>query len=145
MFVSRSMRSNLVVFLADLFNLLEIHPAQCVRFDRAAVPLTEGKLLLLLTIPLSLCPNQPTNQCILYLKPIFPVWFLYLAWFCLVIFFNDMNVWIFLLEIMELPDSWEVSKTKYVKNINLKLKLPSGENVPWEFFLTLELNRTPNI
>ncbi|KAI5743464.1 hypothetical protein M8J77_018510 [Diaphorina citri] len=41
-FMRGSMRSNLVVFLADLFNLLEIHPAQCVRFDRAAVPLTEA-------------------------------------------------------------------------------------------------------
>lgn len=38
------MRSNLVVFLADLFNLLEINPAQCVRFDRGAAPLIEGKL-----------------------------------------------------------------------------------------------------
>uniref|UniRef100_A0A8D8LLC8 Patronin n=1 Tax=Cacopsylla melanoneura TaxID=428564 RepID=A0A8D8LLC8_9HEMI len=40
-FMRGSMRSNLVVFLADLFNLLEIHPAQCVRFDRGAAPLTE--------------------------------------------------------------------------------------------------------
>uniref|UniRef100_A0A8D8UT09 Patronin n=1 Tax=Cacopsylla melanoneura TaxID=428564 RepID=A0A8D8UT09_9HEMI len=41
-FMRGSMRSNLVVFLADLFNLLEIHPAQCVRFDRGAAPLTEA-------------------------------------------------------------------------------------------------------
>lgn len=37
------MRPNLVVFLADLFNVLEIHPAKCVRFDRAAASLTQGK------------------------------------------------------------------------------------------------------
>ncbi|CAH0752773.1 unnamed protein product [Bemisia tabaci] len=37
-----SMRSNLIVFLADLFNVLEIHPAKCVRFDHAASSLTEA-------------------------------------------------------------------------------------------------------
>lgn len=37
------MRPNLVVFLADLFNMLEIHPAKCVRFDKGAAQLTEGK------------------------------------------------------------------------------------------------------
>ncbi|CAH0752775.1 unnamed protein product [Bemisia tabaci] len=39
-----SMRSNLIVFLADLFNVLEIHPAKCVRFDHAASSLTEGSV-----------------------------------------------------------------------------------------------------
>uniref|UniRef100_A0A1B6FVT7 Patronin n=1 Tax=Cuerna arida TaxID=1464854 RepID=A0A1B6FVT7_9HEMI len=37
-----SMRPNLIVFLADLFNVLEIHPAKCVRFDKGAALLTEG-------------------------------------------------------------------------------------------------------
>lgn len=29
---SRSMKQNLVVFLAEMFNVLEIHPAKCVRY-----------------------------------------------------------------------------------------------------------------
>uniref|UniRef100_A0A1B6CT79 CKK domain-containing protein n=1 Tax=Clastoptera arizonana TaxID=38151 RepID=A0A1B6CT79_9HEMI len=37
-----TMQPNLVVFLADLFNVLEIHPAKCVRFDRAAASLTQA-------------------------------------------------------------------------------------------------------
>ncbi|KAG8291324.1 hypothetical protein J6590_063361 [Homalodisca vitripennis] len=36
-----SMRPNLIVFLADMFNVLEIHPAKCVRFDKGAALLTE--------------------------------------------------------------------------------------------------------
>lgn len=28
----RSMKQNLVVFLADMYNVLEIHPAKCVRY-----------------------------------------------------------------------------------------------------------------
>lgn len=29
---ARSMKQNLVVFLADMYNVLEIHPAKCVRY-----------------------------------------------------------------------------------------------------------------
>ncbi|KAL1123806.1 hypothetical protein AAG570_001577, partial [Ranatra chinensis] len=38
-----SMRHNLVVFLADLFNLLEIHPAKCVTLNSATTNNTNGK------------------------------------------------------------------------------------------------------
>lgn len=31
-FVFRSMKQNLIVFLADLFNVLEINPVKCVRY-----------------------------------------------------------------------------------------------------------------
>ena len=31
-FCVRSMKQNLVVFLADMYNVLEIHPAKCVRY-----------------------------------------------------------------------------------------------------------------
>ncbi|XP_054281794.1 patronin isoform X3 [Macrosteles quadrilineatus] len=41
-FMRGSMRPNLIVFLADLFNVLEIHPAKCVRFDKGAAQLTEA-------------------------------------------------------------------------------------------------------
>lgn len=30
--IFRSMKQNLVVFLADMYNVLEIHPAKCVRY-----------------------------------------------------------------------------------------------------------------
>jgi hypothetical protein len=35
--VYRHMKQNLVVLLADLFNLFEIHPAQCVDYPEADV------------------------------------------------------------------------------------------------------------
>lgn len=41
------MQQNLIVFLADLFNVLEIHPVKCVRFpgsERAQQSLKEGKI-----------------------------------------------------------------------------------------------------
>lgn len=44
------MQQNLIVFLADLFNVLEIHPVKCVRFpgsERAQLSLKEGKASLL--------------------------------------------------------------------------------------------------
>jgi hypothetical protein len=39
------MKQNLVVFLADLFNVLEIHPVKCVRFPGTDKNLKEGKTL----------------------------------------------------------------------------------------------------
>jgi hypothetical protein len=39
------MKQNLVVFLADLFNVLEIHPVKCVRFPGTDKSLKEGKTL----------------------------------------------------------------------------------------------------
>lgn len=30
--IFRSMKQNLIVFLADMFNVLEIHPVKCVRY-----------------------------------------------------------------------------------------------------------------
>jgi hypothetical protein len=37
------MKQNLVVFLADLFNVLEIHPVKCVRFPGTDRSLKEGE------------------------------------------------------------------------------------------------------
>jgi len=39
------MKQNLVVFLADLFNVLEIHPVKCVRFPGTDKSLKEGKIV----------------------------------------------------------------------------------------------------
>lgn len=39
----RNMRPNLIVFLADMFNVLEIHPVKCVRFDKGTALLTQGQ------------------------------------------------------------------------------------------------------
>ncbi|RZF34990.1 hypothetical protein LSTR_LSTR000563 [Laodelphax striatellus] len=44
-YMRESMKQNLLVFLADLFNVLEIHPAKCVRFDRNSASLTQGSPL----------------------------------------------------------------------------------------------------
>lgn len=44
-YLRSSMQQNLIVFLADLFNVLEIHPVKCVRFpgsERAQQSLKEG-------------------------------------------------------------------------------------------------------
>ncbi|XP_039278881.1 patronin [Nilaparvata lugens] len=41
-YMRESMKQNLLVFLADLFNVLEIHPAKCVRFDRNSASLTQA-------------------------------------------------------------------------------------------------------
>lgn len=43
------MKQNLVVFLADLFNVLEIHPVKCVRFPGTDKNLKEGKTLFFLS------------------------------------------------------------------------------------------------
>lgn len=36
------MKANLIAFFADLFNVLEIHPAKCVSFNQGSNDLAEG-------------------------------------------------------------------------------------------------------
>lgn len=38
------MKTNLIAFFADLFNVLEIHPAKCVSFNQGRNELADGKL-----------------------------------------------------------------------------------------------------
>lgn len=38
------MKTNLIAFFADLFNVLEIHPAKCVSFNQGRNNLADGKL-----------------------------------------------------------------------------------------------------
>jgi len=40
----RSMKTNLIAFFADLFNVLEIHPAKCVSFNQGRNDLADGNL-----------------------------------------------------------------------------------------------------
>lgn len=41
-FFFRSMKTNLIAFFADLFNVLEIHPAKCVSFNQGRNDLADG-------------------------------------------------------------------------------------------------------
>lgn len=41
-FYFRSMKTNLIAFFADLFNVLEIHPAKCVSFNQGRNELADG-------------------------------------------------------------------------------------------------------
>lgn len=43
----RSMKTNLIAFFADLFNVLEIHPAKCVSFNQGRNDLADGNLIFL--------------------------------------------------------------------------------------------------
>lgn len=38
------MKTNLIAFFADLFNVLEIHPAKCVSFNQGRNDLADGNL-----------------------------------------------------------------------------------------------------
>lgn len=38
------MKTNLIAFFADLFNVLEIHPAKCVSFNQGRNELADGNL-----------------------------------------------------------------------------------------------------
>jgi len=40
------MKTNLIAFLADLFNVLEIHPAKCVSFNQPRNELADGNFIL---------------------------------------------------------------------------------------------------
>lgn len=42
----RSMKTNLIAFFADLFNVLEIHPAKCVSFNQGINDLADGNITL---------------------------------------------------------------------------------------------------
>lgn len=42
----RSMKTNLIAFFADLFNVLEIHPAKCVSFNQGINDLADGNIAL---------------------------------------------------------------------------------------------------
>lgn len=39
------MKTNLITFFADLFNVLEIHPAKCVSFNQGSNDLAEGNFV----------------------------------------------------------------------------------------------------
>ncbi|VVC34989.1 Hypothetical protein CINCED_3A002661 [Cinara cedri] len=41
-YIRGSMKTNLIAFLADLFNVLEIHPAKCVSFNQGRTDLADG-------------------------------------------------------------------------------------------------------
>lgn len=41
------MKTNLIAFFADLFNVLEIHPAKCVSFNQGAKDLEDGNLFVI--------------------------------------------------------------------------------------------------
>lgn len=38
------MKTNLIAFFADLFNVLEIHPAKCVSFNQDRNDLADGNI-----------------------------------------------------------------------------------------------------
>lgn len=40
------MKTNLIAFFADLFNVLEIHPAKCVSFNQGINDLADGNITL---------------------------------------------------------------------------------------------------
>lgn len=39
------MKTNLIAFFADLFNVLEIHPAKCVSFNQGRNDLADGNII----------------------------------------------------------------------------------------------------
>lgn len=51
------MKQNLVVFLADMFNVLEIHPVKCVRYP-GIDKTNRGEFRINLIISLSLCEDD---------------------------------------------------------------------------------------
>lgn len=46
------MKTNLITFFADLFNVLEIHPVKCVSFNQSSKDLADGNfdILVLFTL-----------------------------------------------------------------------------------------------